>query len=114
MPARTSGHAIRPTAAVNVVSMRPDDRVAAVIDTRDYESYRYLLIATKNGMVKKTPFREYDSSRREGIIAINLKEGDEVLVKCIEVQRDGKIRLSRKEALGKTIADLDAQEAGNR
>lgn len=69
----------RGTAVVNVVAMRPEDKVAAVIDTRDYESYRYLLIATKNGMVKKTPFREYDSSRREGIIAINLKEGDEVV-----------------------------------
>ena len=69
----------RGTAVVNVVSMRSEDKVAAVIDTRDYETYRYLLIATKNGMVKKTLFREYDSSRREGIIALNLKEGDEVV-----------------------------------
>ncbi|MGH2755387.1 MAG: DNA gyrase C-terminal beta-propeller domain-containing protein, partial [Actinomycetota bacterium] len=69
----------RGTAVVNVVPMRPEDRTAAVIDTRDYESYRYLLIATKGGMVKKTLFREYDSSRREGIIALNLKEGDEVV-----------------------------------
>ncbi|MFN2526361.1 MAG: DNA gyrase subunit A [Actinomycetota bacterium] len=69
----------RGTAVVNVVPMRPDDRVAAVIDTRDYETYRYLLIATKRGMVKKTLFREYDSSRREGIIALNLREGDEVV-----------------------------------
>jgi DNA gyrase subunit A len=69
----------RGTAVVNVVPMRPEDSVAAVIDTRDYESYRYLLIATKRGMVKKTPFREYDSSRREGIIALNLKSGDEVV-----------------------------------
>jgi len=69
----------RGTAVVNVVPMRPDDSVAAVIDTRDYETYRYLLIATKGGMVKKTLFREYDSSRKEGIIALNLKEGDEVV-----------------------------------
>ena len=69
----------RGTAVVNVVPMRPDDKVAAVIDTRDYETYRYLLIATKRGMVKKTLFREYDSSRKEGIIALNLKEGDEVV-----------------------------------
>jgi DNA gyrase subunit A len=69
----------RGTAVVNVVPMRPDDRVAAVIDTRDYESYRYLLIATRRGMVKKTPFLEYDSSRREGIIALNLRDGDEVV-----------------------------------
>ncbi|MEA2486537.1 MAG: gyrase subunit [Actinomycetota bacterium] len=69
----------RGTAVVNVVAMRPDDRVAAVIDTRDYETNRYLLIATKRGMVKKTLFREYDSSRREGIIALNLRDGDEVV-----------------------------------
>lgn len=69
----------RGTAVVNVVQMRPEDHVAAVIDTRDYETYRYLLIATRNGMVKKTAFREYDSSRKEGIIALNLKEGDEVV-----------------------------------
>ena len=69
----------RGTAVVNVVPMRPEDNVAAVIDTRDYETYRYLLIATKRGMVKKTPFREYDSSRKEGIIALNLKQGDEVV-----------------------------------
>ena len=69
----------RGTAVVNVVQMRPEDKVAALIDTRDYETYRYLLIATKGGMVKKTLFREYDSSRKEGIIALNLKEGDEVV-----------------------------------
>jgi DNA gyrase subunit A len=69
----------RGTAVVNVVPMRPEDGVAAVIDTRDYESYRYLLIATKKGMVKKTLFREYDSSRKEGIIALNLRDGDEVV-----------------------------------
>nr|MBA3430000.1 DNA gyrase subunit A [Actinomycetota bacterium] len=69
----------RGTAVVNVVSMRDDDSVAAVIDTRDYETNRFLLIATKRGMVKKTLFREYDSSRREGIIALNLRDGDEVV-----------------------------------
>jgi DNA gyrase subunit A len=69
----------RGTAVVNVVPMRSEDKVAALIDTRDYESYRYLLIATKKGIVKKTPFRDYDSSRKEGIIAVNLREGDEVV-----------------------------------
>jgi DNA gyrase subunit A len=69
----------RGTAVVNVVSMRAEDEVAAMIDTRDYETYRYLLIATRKGMVKKTLFREYDSTRREGIIALNLKDDDEVV-----------------------------------
>ena len=90
----------RGTAVVNVVPMRPDDGVAAVIDTRDYETYRYLLIVTKRGMVKKTLFREYDSSRKEGIIALNLKEGDEV-VRVKPTSGDADILLISKK--GKAI-----------
>ena len=90
----------RGTAVVNVVPMRPDDRVAAVIDTRDYETYRYLLIATKKGMVKKTLFREYDSSRKEGIIALNLKDGDEVVRVRPTSGKDDVLLLTR---LGKAI-----------
>jgi DNA gyrase subunit A len=90
----------RGTAVVNVVPMRPDDSVAAVIDTRDYETYRYLLIATKRGMVKKTLFREYDSSRREGIIAVNLKKGDEVVKVRPTSGKDDVLLITRK---GKAI-----------
>jgi DNA gyrase subunit A len=90
----------RGTAVVNVVPMRPDDSVAAVIDTRDYETYRYLLIATKRGMVKKTVFREYDSSRREGIIAVNLKKGDEVVKVRPTSGEDDVLLITRK---GKAI-----------
>ena len=49
--------------------------IQAVIDTRDYPDDRYLFFATKKGQVKKTAFAEYDKSRREGFIAINLNEG---------------------------------------
>ena len=90
----------RGTAVVNVVPMRPDDRVAAVIDTRDYETYRYLLIATRRGMVKKTLFREYDSSRKEGIIALNLKDGDEVVRVRPTSGKDDVLLITR---LGKAI-----------
>lgn len=71
--------AARGTHVVNIVPLRPGEQIAAVIDTRDYETYRYLAIATKRGMVKKTLFREYDTSRREGIVALNLRQGDEVV-----------------------------------
>ncbi len=90
----------RGTAVVNVVPMRPDDKVAAVIDTRDYETNRFLLIATRKGMVKKTLFREYDSSRKEGIIALNLKAGDEV-VRVQPTTGDGDVLLLSH--LGKAI-----------
>jgi len=56
--------------------------VQAVIDTRDYETNRFLFFATRKGQVKKTKFTEYDSSLRAGLIAINLRDGDE-LVKVI-------------------------------
>jgi DNA gyrase subunit A len=63
----------------NLLPFTADESVAAVIDTRDYESYRFLTIATRKGQIKKTAFHAYDSSRRDGIIAIKLKEGDEVV-----------------------------------
>ena len=68
----------RGTAMINLLPLENDERIEAIIDTRDYETSRYLFFATKQGQVKKTKFTEYDSSRRDGIIAIKLKEGDEL------------------------------------
>ncbi|HVL28977.1 MAG TPA: DNA gyrase subunit A [Acidimicrobiales bacterium] len=73
----------RGTAIVNLLPLAPGERVQAVIDTRDYETSRFLFFATRRGQVKKTRFTEYDSSLRAGIIAINLKDGDE-LVRVIQ------------------------------
>jgi DNA gyrase subunit A len=101
----------RGTAVVNVVPMRPDDRVAAVIDTRDYETYRYLLIATRKGMVKKTLFREYDSSRREGIIALNLKNGDEV-VKVRPTSGNDDVLLITKKGKAIRFSEKNARPMG--
>jgi DNA gyrase subunit A len=64
---------------VNLLPLAPDERIQAVIDTRDYETSRFLFFATKKGIVKKTKFTEYDKSRREGFVAINLREGDELV-----------------------------------
>ena len=72
----------RGTAIVNLLPLQPGEHIEAIIDTRDYESNQYLFFATKKGQVKKTKFTEYDSSLRAGIIAINLRDGDE-LVKVI-------------------------------
>ena len=72
----------RGTAIVNLLPLQPGETIQAVIDTRDYETNRYLFFATRMGQVKKTKFTEYDSSLRAGLIAIKLREGDE-LVKVI-------------------------------
>jgi len=68
----------RGTAIVNLLPLQPDERIEAVIDTRDYETNQYLFFATRQGQVKKTRFTEYDSSLRAGIIAIKLHDGDEL------------------------------------
>ena len=75
---RTSRTA-RGMAIVNLLHLAPDETVSAVIDTRDYETKRYLLFATRHGVVKRTRFLEYDKTRSRGLIAINLREGDELV-----------------------------------
>jgi DNA gyrase subunit A len=69
----------RGTAIVNLLQLQPDERIQALIDTRDYETNRYLFFATKLGQVKKTAFTDYDSSLRAGLIALNLRDGDELV-----------------------------------
>ncbi len=69
----------RGTAIVNLLPLAPDEHVQAVIDTRDYETNRYLFFATRSGQVKKTRFTEYDSSLRAGLIAISLRHDDELV-----------------------------------
>jgi DNA gyrase subunit A len=73
----------RGTAIVNLLPLAPDERVEAIVGTRDFPSDHYLVFATRQGQVKKTAFSEYDKSRREGFIAINLRDGDE-LVRVVE------------------------------
>ncbi|MEO7397224.1 MAG: DNA gyrase subunit A [Ilumatobacteraceae bacterium] len=68
---------------VNLLPLQVGETIQAIIDTRDFASERYLFFATKKGTVKKTSFDAYDSSRRDGLIAINLHDGDE-LVRVIE------------------------------
>jgi DNA gyrase subunit A len=90
----------RGTAIVNLLPLANDEKIQAVIDTRNYDDESYLFFATKNGTVKKTVFSEYDKSRREGFIAINLNEGDE-LVKVIRTSGDDDILMVSR--MGMTI-----------
>jgi len=66
-------------ALVNLLPLQADERIQAIIDTRDYETHRFLFFVTRNGIVKKTAFNAYDSSRQDGLIAINLRDGDELM-----------------------------------
>jgi DNA gyrase subunit A len=90
----------RGTAIVNLLPLANDEKIRAVIDTREYDDESFLFFATKKGTVKKTVFSEYDKSRREGFIAINLNEGDE-LVKVIRTGGDDDILMVSR--MGMTI-----------
>ncbi len=91
---RLRGHEIpmkdrtaRGTAAVNLVPLAPRESITAIIATREFAPDQFLVFATSLGQVKKTALSEYDKSRREGFIAINLREGDE-LVRVVATSGD--------------------------
>ncbi len=73
----------RGTAIVNLLPLVPNEGIQAIIETREYHDDRFLFFATRKGQVKKTTFSEYDKSRRDGFIAISLKDDDE-LVRVIQ------------------------------
>ncbi|HEX7834806.1 MAG TPA: DNA gyrase subunit A [Pseudolysinimonas sp.] len=80
----------------NLLALQPDEQIAQVLDIRDYTAAKYLALATRGGLVKKTHLTEYDTNRTGGIIAINLREGDEVVAAML-VDDDSEILLvSRK------------------
>lgn len=85
---------------VNLLPLQPGETVQAIIDTREFPGERYLFFATRSGQVKKTAFDAYNSSRRDGIIALNLKDGDE-LVRVIETTGDDDIFMVSRS--GQTI-----------
>ncbi len=90
----------RGTAMPNLLQLQPGEHIQTIIDTRDYETSRFLFFTTKQGQVKKTKFNDYDSSLRTGIIAINLRDGDE-LVKVIPTNGSDDILMLSK--LGQAI-----------
>ncbi|NLJ76321.1 MAG: DNA gyrase subunit A [Peptococcaceae bacterium] len=74
-----AGRQARGTAIVNLLYIDGDEKITAVIPVKEFDTGQYLLMATRNGQVKKTLLDQYDSSRRDGIIAISLKEEDQLV-----------------------------------
>lgn len=74
-----AGRQAKGTAIVNLLEIPGDDKITSVIPVKSFESECFLFTATSKGVVKKTPIREYASSRRDGLIALTLDEGDELI-----------------------------------
>ncbi|WP_223695296.1 DNA gyrase subunit A [Leifsonia poae] len=80
----------------NLLAMQPDEEIAEILDIPDYAAAKYLVLATREGLIKKTALSEYDTNRSGGIIAIKLREEDE-LVSALLVEEDSDLLLvSRK------------------
>lgn len=74
-----AGRQAKGTAIVNLLNITGDEKITTVIPVESFNEDLYLMAATRLGVVKKTPLAEYDTSRRDGIIAINLEENDELI-----------------------------------
>lgn len=79
----------------NLLALQPDESIAQILDIANYEAAQYLCLATKGGMIKKTALTQYDTNRQGGIIAINLKEGDEVVAARLLNEGDDMLLVSR-------------------
>ena len=84
-----AGRTARGTAIVNLIQLLPGEKITAIISMKEYDDEKFLFMATRNGMVKKTPMREYANVRKTGLQAIVLRENDELIeVKATDNQRD--------------------------
>ena len=79
----------------NVLALQPEESVAQVLDIPDYQVAQYLVLVTKGGMIKKTELTAYDTPRTGGVIAINLREGDEVVQALLANEGDDILLISR-------------------
>jgi DNA gyrase subunit A len=80
----------------NLLALQPDEQVAQVLDMKDYSVAPYLVLATREGLVKKTALDAYDTARTGGIIAIKLREGDELVSAMLASETDDLLLVSRK------------------
>ena len=96
---------------VNLLPLQADEFIQAIIDTRDFAGERFLFFATRKGTVKKTAFDAYNSSRRDGLIAINLNDDDE-LVKVIETSGTDDIFMVAKSGMTIRFNEGDVRAMG--
>ena len=96
---------------VNLLPLQADEFIQAIIDTRDFAGERFLFFATRKGTVKKTSFDAYNSSRRDGLIAINLNDDDE-LVRVIETSGTDDIFMVAKSGMTIRFNEGDVRAMG--
>ncbi|PYI68090.1 DNA gyrase subunit A [Arthrobacter livingstonensis] len=92
----------------NLMAFQPDEKIAQVMELKDYQQSPYLVLATRNGLVKKTRLEDYDTNRSAGVIAINLRDDDELVSAQLVSDTDDLLLVSRK---GQSIRFTATNEA---
>jgi DNA gyrase subunit A len=100
-----AGRDARGQHVANLMAFKPEELIAQVLSFKDYTASPYLVLATKTGLVKKTPLTEYDSPRTGGLIAISLKPGDEVVSAALVNKGDELLLVSKKAMSLRFAAD---------
>jgi DNA gyrase subunit A len=105
------GPATRGKAIVNLLSLSPNERMVAMAATKDFPEDRFVIFATRKGLVKKTPLSMYSNVRSGGIIAINLEEGDSLLSVRI-TSGDDQIFIGTRQGMGIRFSEKDVRPMG--
>ena len=106
-----AGRTAKGTAIVNLLSLDADEKISAIMPIQNFAEGKYLLFATKSGLIKKTPLTEYNSSRKTGLQAITLKEGDELIAVKLTDGEDNVV-LVTKRGMCITFDEKDVRSVG--
>ena len=106
-----AGRTAKGTAIVNLLSLDSGEKITAIIPISNFDEGKYLLMATRNGLIKKTPLKEYDSSRKTGLLAINLKDEDE-LIDVRMTDGEDNIVLVTSKGMSITFDEKDVRPVG--
>lgn len=106
-----AGRTARGMAIVNLLQLQPGEKISAMVQMREFEDNKYLIMATKNGTIKKTPINAYTNIRKSGIQAITLREGDELIDVTIS-DNTHNIMLVTKNGQGIKFRETDVRETG--
>lgn len=101
----------RGTPAINFLNLLQRERITAVIPVQDFAADRYLIAVTKHGTIKKTALSQFDTNRKTGLIAINLKEGDE-LIGIKETTGNNNVIIVTKKGKCICFSEKDVREMG--
>ena len=106
-----AGRTAKGTAIVNLLSLDPGEKVSAVIPIQNFADGKYLLMATKNGLIKKTALKEYDTARKTGLQGITLKDEDELIAVRLTDGEDNVVLVTRN-GLCITFDEKDVRPIG--